>query len=201
MSGKANGTERRSSRFSLRVFLLTICILGAGLGLLGSFVRWNVERARLSQAIDPILTEHEAIVAVVQGEFVWLSLSRIDRGDADIQELHELGIAHFYSSVGLTATRPVSDVDLMRLLDRMPNLRVLDLRNTSTTTDVLPHVCGLKKLEWLWLDASHCTSASVDQLLEMTSLRRLTIDRTNLSDARIEELRSALPKCEIHTSP
>ena len=54
-------------RFSLRLFLLIITVLGAVFGFLGVFVRWNVEQERLSQTIDPILTQHEVIIAVEQG--------------------------------------------------------------------------------------------------------------------------------------
>ena len=194
-------TSDRRWRFSLSLFLLMITVLGAVFGFLGIFVRWNVEQERLSQTIDPILTRHEAIIAVEQGEIVWLSLSRINPSTTGIPELHEVHITHFYSSVGLPATRPVGDADLIRLIDSMPNLRVLDLRNTNTTAAVLPRIVELDKLEWLWLDAAHCTNVSVEQLHGISSLRRLTIDRTNLSEASLETLRSMLPECAIHAEP
>jgi len=94
--------------------------------------------------------------------------------------------------------RPNPKPSRMRVSDLSPlaglkSLERLGLRNTQVS-DLSP-LAGLKNLEWLRFDNTQVTDLS--PLAELKNLEVLYLQNTQVSDEQVQELRQALPNCEI----
>jgi internalin A len=82
-----------------------------------------------------------------------------------------------------------TDDGFKRILERLTNLRHLNLVGTGITNTGLSCVAGLEKLEEL--DLSYCpsiTDAGLAHLKGLRSLRSLGLERTSISDAGLEHV-------------
>lgn len=129
------------------------------------------------------------------------SLPRIGRA---IQDLPGISVLDFYgtrlrdhtaklipSSLRLTnlslGETGVRSADL-EVLARLPNLRQLSLRRTSTGDDGLRYVSQLRHLEWLDLSSTDVTDAGMDQIARLTNLKILRLENTRLTDQGLAAL-------------
>lgn len=91
----------------------------------------------------------------------------------------------------------VTDRDL-RVLKKLPRLRVLFLNSTSISSDGLAHLTE-SSVETLHLqNCSKIDDSCVAVLSQIQSLKDLYISRRDFSPAAIQLLESALPSCVIH---
>ncbi len=90
----------------------------------------------------------------------------------------------------------VSD-DQLAVLKDLPNLRVLFLNETSIGSKGIAHLVGTT-VEVLHLQScNHIDDACVPYLARMKSLKKLYLDKRNLSAAALVRLERALPDCDI----
>ncbi|RCS52909.1 hypothetical protein DTL42_08775 [Bremerella cremea] len=93
----------------------------------------------------------------------------------------------------------VTDKDLA-LVTGLPNLTVLDLRGTQITDDALAHLTGLPKIEQLYVGGSVVTDTeptlfharftddAIKPLVELSTLKVLSLAKTDLGDKAIQQL-------------
>jgi hypothetical protein len=101
--------------------------------------------------------------------------------------LKEFGLAHTH----------VTDASLSRL-SGLTNLKNLDLRYTSVTDSGLAPLKNLRNLWQLSLLGTAITDAGLTHLSGMKNLRWLDLHRTAVTRSGREELRRALPDCNIN---
>ncbi len=115
---------------------------------------------------------------------------------------------------------PISDVCLARIVAEMPEVQQLNLRNLLVGDEFLRRLPALPKLSFLHLLGSRITDAGVEHLGRFPALRTLEIDETRISDQALpalkrlpldeldvgetrisvegmQELKRALPQCQV----
>jgi hypothetical protein len=97
--------------------------------------------------------------------------------------------------LGLGRTQ-VSDVGLAAI-EGLVGLRTLWLEDTQMTDAGLTHLTGLKNLERLYLDNTHVTDAGLKQLMGLPQLKFVGLWNTRVSEDGVNDLRRALPKCQV----
>jgi len=84
-------------------------------------------------------------------------------------------------------------------ISQLPNLVQLSLHNTKITDRTMTLICGMKGLEMLSLH--QCSRPITDQdaqrLSELKNLTELFVSPSEISDAEVARLRSAVPNCRI----
>jgi hypothetical protein len=86
----------------------------------------------------------------------------------------------------------------MAHVKELVNLQVLTLGSTQVTDAGLEHLKGLAKLKILSLSNSKgVTDAGLEHLKGMSSLRQLSLWGTGCTKEAFDELRKALPDCNI----
>jgi hypothetical protein len=94
----------------------------------------------------------------------------------------------------------VTDAEIM-YLNELGNLNVLLLSGTPVTDAGVVHLRGLANLRELNLYGTAVTDSTLARLSKLLNLRKLCLNNTTATDKGIEELRRALPDCEIVQSP
>ena len=94
------------------------------------------------------------------------------------------------------AREKMTDAGLVHLknLDRLERLHIMYLPITDSG---LTHIKGLNELEILKLEQINITDAGLVHLHGLTQLQEVTIRNTQVTTAGLENLRSALPNCNI----
>jgi hypothetical protein len=124
----------------------------------------------------------------------WLNLSQSNVGDpgmeylARLPNLQRLTLAHTY----------VGDQGLLPLT-RLSQLRHLNLGGASITDDGLPVIGRMKQLESLELYPSFVSDDGLPHLRTLTNLKELSVG-PHITKEAADELRQALPNCEIRRS-
>ena len=86
----------------------------------------------------------------------------------------------------------------MDIVAKLASLESLELDHTKVSDAGLAKLAGLTKLTDLALDSVDLTDAGVARLAEIRSLRQLDLYHTLVTDKGFEQLKSALPQCQIH---
>lgn len=121
-----------------------------------------------------------------------LSLYRTKVTDSGLEHLRELtGLRE----LELWRTQ-VSDTGLKHL-EGLTELRRLDLSETALTDAGLKHVSALTNLETLLLMRTEVGDAGLAHLAGLPKLRQLYLDKTKATPAALNELKKALPRCEV----
>lgn len=81
-------------------------------------------------------------------------------------------------------------------LEHLVNIEMLELTDTDVDDNAVRKLVHCKRLKFLSLAGTPVTDRSVESLKQLRSLDVLCLGR-NLSDQAVEELRKALPNCEI----
>lgn len=106
---------------------------------------------------------------------------------SDISPLEELkGLKNLY----LSCSNKISDLSPLNNLNNLEKLSV----GCGSTLDI-SYLKGLKKLTYL--DLHECKIDDIDVLTNLKKLESLTVKGSGISKADVEELRAALPECEI----
>jgi len=146
----------------------------------------------------------------------WLSLQRMKVTDDGLMHLNGLtnleslllgntqvgdsGLVHLkklnnLKQLDLRGTQ-LTNVGLMHLKG-LENLEELFLDNTKVSDAGLPHLIGLSKLRWLSLCDTPVSDAGLVHVKELTNLERLFVTDTRVTNRGVNELRRALPNCQI----
>jgi internalin A len=102
---------------------------------------------------------------------------------------------------GLDLTElPLTDRWLVDLRE-LKNLQALKLAHRQVTGAGLKELAGLKNLQWLDLAGTQITDAGLKELAGLKNLQTLDLDLdcTEVTNAGVQALRKALPKCYICT--
>lgn len=135
------------------------------------------------------LSSIEGIVSLRLLRLNWTPLT--DDGLQHIERLPKLTMLY------LSGTRVTDDVvEHIKVLDR---LKALQLSHTGITDAGIAALKGFADLTHLGLDGTVVSDASVDVLAGFKSLKYLNIADTDLTKEGRQQLRKALPDCEIVT--
>ena len=84
------------------------------------------------------------------------------------------------------------------MLAGLADLELLDLEDCGLTDAGVKHLESLDKLQNLTLKLNvGVTDAAVPSLIKLRDLKTLDVAQTTLSDAGLQQLRQALPNCQI----
>ena len=111
------------------------------------------------------------------------------------QGVENVSAAPRLSKLNLYSTK-VDDGAIDSIL-KMPKLTWLNLDNTGVTDAGVVKLQDMKKLEFLHLGRTVVTDACLPTLKQLTTLKTLHISRTKITQAGFEDLKAALPDCEI----
>ena len=92
--------------------------------------------------------------------------------------------------------RCLNDDDL-QLLRCVPNLRELHLGSSGITDAGIPRILFLRQLTVLDLSSTRISEVGIRQLSACSNLRELDLSGTPMNDTLAEELKLALPNCDI----
>ncbi|MDA8746097.1 hypothetical protein N9N28_15845 [Rubripirellula amarantea] len=82
-------------------------------------------------------------------------------------------------------------------LRKLRNLKNLDLQSTPVVDSSLAKLVSHKQLEELWLTDTRITDEAVPYLTQLTELKQLDVALTEMTPDGVQQLRKALPNCEI----
>lgn len=88
--------------------------------------------------------------------------------------------------------------DTLSFLSPLTRLQCLCIYGTNITDKGIAHLSILRALKYLDLADSAISDRSLPVLSELTSLKTLFLNETQISSDGVEELKSALPGCEIY---
>lgn len=126
------------------------------------------------------------------------SLKSLDLGthagvsNAGLAYLSELKNLRALNLLGTSVTD-----DGLAHLARLTGLCVLWLAKTKITGAGLAHLAGLKSLRMLGLSGTAISDADLFHLKTLSNLEYLALDSTQVTGEGVEELKKALPDCEI----
>jgi len=87
----------------------------------------------------------------------------------------------------------------LKNLENLPNLRKLHLENTKITDAGLAHLKNLQNLEYLNLYGTAVSDAGLTDLQGLKNLKALYLWQTKVTPTGVEQLKTALPNCQINT--
>ena len=188
--------NRRWFQFSLRTLLIVIAIVAIPCAWLGS----KIERKR---------KEREAVAAIeALGGYVWYNYQAAAPGGPPWASPAEpygpawlrsfLGDDFFSEVTGVSLQDAnVSDADLVNL-EGLSHLESLNLVDRIRITDAgLIDIRGLAQLKMLDLQRTNVSDVGVANLKGLGRLKTLYLYGTKVTTAGVNELRRALPNCEI----
>jgi hypothetical protein len=125
-------------------------------------------------------------------------LKALTLGDMDLRlgEVKQLGEMPNVWRLVLTQSPEINDAIVAEAVRHCPNLTTLSLRETAVTDQLLPDLVPLK-LKSLDLTATKVTDKAVESLSKMSSLLQLIVQRTEITDAALAQLKKALPRTGI----
>jgi hypothetical protein len=86
----------------------------------------------------------------------------------------------------------------MTTIGRLVNLESLDLNYTAVGDAGVAKLSPLSKLTDLSLDSVELTDAGVATVAALRGLKQLDLYHTLVSEKGFEQLKTALPECDIH---
>jgi Leucine-rich repeat (LRR) protein len=86
----------------------------------------------------------------------------------------------------------------MDAVGKLVSLESLDLDYTQVGDAGVAKLAGLTKLVNLELDSVDLTDAGVSHLTGLRSLRQLDLYHTLISEKGFQQLKNALPNCQMH---
>ena len=98
--------------------------------------------------------------------------------------------------IGGSHAREITDKGLLSL-SRLRQLREFELRKTGVQGPGLAVLENMPNLESLSLWDSNVDNSGLPHLKKLRQLKRLVVGRTMLTPDAIQELRDALPDCEV----
>jgi Leucine Rich Repeat (LRR) protein len=175
MQFRAN--KRRRFRFTFRSLMVTVTALSVLPAMVTPVYRWRATESRERQAqID--LNPYGGVYSMASAVHVLRTRGQ-SKGwffETFLNHVEAVDLSpHNWSAMKRRQTIVAVDDDALANLRlyRFRNLRSLDLRDTQITDEGVPHIAALKRLQ------------------------QLDIRGTQITDGGLQELRGALPNCEI----
>ena len=195
---KQSKTRRRWFRFRLRSLLIMFTLLSVPLGWAG----WEMDQRRREKAVV-------AWVEEMGGEVYFNSASKDERSWWEKTKDNWFGErVRFvnFSNTQLRDVSPLAELKSLKILylggfsfsDLSPLVEFKNLESLilfSTKVSDLSPLEELKKLEVLYLVDTPVSDLS--PLAELKKLEELLLQGTHVSEEQVEELRLALPNCDI----
>ena len=163
-------------RYSLRSMLLVVLVLSVWLGYKAN------QAAKQRRAVRTIYE----LGGQVGYDFAYTEY-RQPPGPAWIHKL--LGIDWFNAVVDVDVIDfTVDDHQLAALIGDLPDIKHMDLTDTTVNGEGLEHVASLRQLETLSLGDTHITDANLRHLRRCRALTALWLYRTGITDAGLVHL-------------
>jgi hypothetical protein len=151
-------------------------------------------------------------------DVVWFTLPGGKVTEASIKELQEFSNIEQVTFFGRLTSAGINDLNQLSTLKKVilspqevkdsglkelkavKNLRGLQLRGTQLTDTGLKELSDFESLEELVLGPNQFTVAGLNELKKLKNLKRLIVALdVRITDASLDELRKALPECQITT--
>jgi internalin A len=183
-------SRRRFLRMSVRGLLLSIVLIGCGLGWLARVVRTGQVQRR-------------AVAAIYQaGGWVVYDTEWDQRQNVSIWKptwpkwlVDRLGVDYFGNVVFINLHDRGND-QVLAQVDRLADLKQLHRPGFAVTDAGLAHFGRLTNLELLSLDDTQVTDAGLAHLKGLTGLKWLKLTRTRVTDRGVAELQKSLPQLQ-----
>ena len=104
---------------------------------------------------------------------------------------------------GLDFTRTKINVEgLKEVVTKLPKLTYLSFWMVKTISDEdIKELVKLQQLTRINLDSTQITDAGLKVAAKMKQLQKLDLENTKVTKAGVDELKKALPKCDISSNP
>jgi len=112
----------------------------------------------------------------------------VEMSDGKVVELQFASLAHFQNLTILDLGRPGRDVDGLKDIAGLTNLRHLRLYRTKMGDAQMPMLKPFTKLEFLSLSVTKVTDAGLDVLAGLPSLRILELTATKVGDGGVRKV-------------
>lgn len=107
-----------------------------------------------------------------------------------------IGEDYFSNVIGVYVNEKSTEPEL-ELLQSLPSLKWLRLRDVPANDSTLKNLRCMSSLELLDLSGTHVDDAGLHYLEDLTKLKELDLTRTRITDAGVARLQKALPNCKI----
>ena len=124
----------------------------------------------------------------------WLDLSRLPIGNAAVQRL--VPAPERLEQLNLEATK--IDSALGTWLRKAANLNEVDLSWTSAGDEVIESLGGALKITTLWMTGTQISDQSVVPILKMPDLKSVDVQRTRVSVAGVEQLKTSSSQLDVN---
>ena len=168
--------------------MIVVVLLCVGLAWVGTVL----ERTRQQEKILEKLEKCSYNVGWRCGYAVRLDFRGSPVTDAGLKHLR--GLTNL-ETLELSHTQ-ITD-DGLKHLTGLPNLNYLELAGTKITDAGLECLKGMTNLDSLNLGSTLVTDGGLAMLKRLTKLKQLELSCTRVTSQGIEELRKALPNCEV----
>jgi len=129
-----------------------------------------------------------------QTRLLWLDLSFLKISNDDVRRL----CPSLKSLTQLSLESTGVDDSLAEWFKDAGQLRELDLSNTRAGDAILQAIPPEAPVETLWLTGSQVSDASIEHLLQFSTLRQIDIQSTNMTQRGVEKMRAAFPGVKIN---
>jgi hypothetical protein len=180
--------RRRWLQFSLRSLIFVTLIGGVASGRLGRFIEEKIEESNekerlLAEQRKAWEESHKTAATLSQWPGVMAMVCSQLRAPNDV-----------YVEISYPSA---TDDTLLRLVG-LRQIGSLHVRGSQVTDAGVRHLASLTGLQHLMIHSKKVTDASLAHLHGLTNLRGLDLKSTSVTDAGVNELRKALPNCDIY---
>jgi hypothetical protein len=163
--------RRRWFRFSLRTLLVLVTVLSVPLGWIG----WRLNHVRREHAAIALVENRGGKVSFDYGKILW-----VERAGEEVSFI------------------PHKRSWWEALTDKWFGERVSGVNLDNTQMSDLSPLAEMKHLKVLFI--FHTQVSDLSPLAELKNLERLKLFNTQVSEEQVQELRQALPNCNIEHS-
>jgi len=170
---KSQAIVQKRFRFSLRSLFAAVTALSVLLGMAATVYRWQAVKSQERQARTD-LHPYSGVYSMASALYS-IRTGGQSKGWFFVTFLNHVEAVDLspHNWFAMKRRGKAVDDDALAMLFRFRELRSLDLRDTQITDDGVWHIAALKRLE------------------------QLDIRGTRITDVGLQELREALPNCEI----
>ena len=140
------------------------------------------------------VTEQGLSLIPASPQLRWLDLARLPVGNSQVQRLAPNPAAMEQLTLEVTQIDP----ELIAWLRNASQLREVDLSWTRSDDQVLKALEGAKNISTLWMTGTKLTDQSTAVIANMQRLESVDLQRTGVTEAGLERLKSARPNLQVN---